>query len=128
MILCWALLEYIEICRWLTPKANEMTTAVLVFLSSYYLISCSSEQLERIHLYRNSFNSLAKYFPVSGLYYSTNLLNVGLCWPHSKWEKTRGSQRNQKRQALSLLSHGTEVSLKHFHLCCWRRITDKGMN
>lgn len=52
-----------------------MTPAALGLLSLYNLISCSSEQLERIHLYSNNFISLGKYFPASS---DTNLLNIGL--------------------------------------------------
>lgn len=58
-----------------------MTTEVLVFLSLYNLISCSSQQLERIHLYNNNFISLGKYFPVSS---DTNVLNTGLYGPNLK--------------------------------------------
>lgn len=55
-----------------------MTAAVLMFSSLLNLISCSSEQLERIDLYGNNFNSLAKHFPVSNIYSDKNLLNIGL--------------------------------------------------
>lgn len=98
MILCWALLEYIEISRWLTPKANEMTTAVLLFLSLYYLISCSSEQLERIRLYRNNFNSLAKYFLVSCLYSGTiywMLAYADLIQDEKKHKGPRGTRKDK---------------------------------
>lgn len=64
------------------------------FLSLYNLISCSSEQLKRINLYKNNFISLAKHFPVPRVYSNTNLLNIRLCWPLLEWERTLGSQRN----------------------------------
>lgn len=52
-----------------------MTSVVLMVLSLYNLISCSSEQLERIHLYKNNLICLAKHFPVLSLY-SEYLLNI----------------------------------------------------
>lgn len=55
-----------------------MTIAVLMFLSLYNLFSCSSEQLERINLYKNNLILLLNIFPVSSLYSDTNLLNIGL--------------------------------------------------
>lgn len=54
-----------------------MTTAVLMVLSLYNLISSSSQQLKRINLYKYNLISLAKYFPVLSLY-SEYLLNIDL--------------------------------------------------
>lgn len=95
-----------------------MTTAVLLFLSLYNLISCSSEQLERMHLYNNNFISLGKYFPVSS---DTNLLNIGLYWPNLKWDRTLGSQRNPAHK-LSVHYHAARKSILSMFTCAAERV------
>lgn len=92
-----------------------MTTAVLMFLSLYNLISCSSEQLEKINLYKNNLILLLNIFPVSSLYSDTNLLNIGLRWPHLKRERTLGCQRNPAHK-LSLHCHTARKSVLSTHL------------